>query len=1194
MTRAGILIRRERKYELIRMFYEGRELRTLHYEADTAGMRSFIHGSPLSHLIGSGPSGRMRIWPSGMIANLILAMTAVPVSASEILLRPYIPTTILTPGSLSGQSTSNSRIAYIFSPNDSGDSVDLLSLDISSTVSSSSASNSASTITAGLPFFSSSSDTTTFTPTLASDGSIIVFAGDCASDSGSSVWIYNTTSSDQPSWKHHQVTSDSATGPQFLGGMIAFSEIISPSVSSPQIYSYGGQCPNSTINGTTWIDSADYTNSMTQVALSIDAYEASTLSLKTQPIAEAGFSLTQLLPSTSNISGIVTQNINSVVLGGHTQNAFVNMSTAAIWALPEASWSFVSISDPSSASSTATNELAKDDQSAVQVQSRSGHTAVLNEDGTQLVILGGWVGNTSQAAEPQLAVLKMNGNEFGDWEWSVPDEQPLNGSNGIFGHGAALLPGNVMMVAGGYAISSSLSKRDDISVAGGQLQMFFNLTSLTWASSYTNPSPTSSDQQSGGTSLSTSTKLGLGLGLGLGIFLVLVILAVVLFCIRRSRRNRHRVRDDHIRDLNPGATFITSEEMFESEHERAYPWGPRGAAQWYGYYTGGHDPYLRGEKYENLRSQHGDQDADLRDSEPSTGYTGSMYRKPVPRIAKGLYQPTGVDESRAMGVISPILEDEEDELSMHGAISPDKDMEGNEDDPFVTPRNSMPERGSYPQPGERRTILLVAPSPSPEPHSPTTEPQTPTTAQPQHPEVQNWVSDVASDALITQQLQPNYTTRNIGRASPTRRQSVRFSEGEMSPGARTESNISESNRSAFSFMPNRSESLRVAPLTVSNPDNRGGTSHSDKSSSSNTDSSYMTAKSIPTLQQEGPTLLLGRPRAISAIENVADDWDNDPHSPGSPSKSKPPRRSWFGSLRRVFSGGHSSGSSNAASSLRTNAESPTHGESSDYDRLGLGTLGLGGVEAGLLLKRKQGRSGWDGAGETGASASGHGHGAGEGWDEEDWDIERAVEQRLVQVMFSVPKERLRIVNGEPDIISIEESVVVVDPESEEDEERDDLPPILEEGRLLQKGKGKAETRQTSAGGDHQLPQIFDDEQQRLVGDDDRETGANEKGKQRQSLDNTGTVEGGNEPEKRPLLLGVPQPVDSEESETPRRSFSPGVPMTAEEVRFEKPRTPPRTRSKVQEMIESLEQRSRSSSPVKEGSASSLRDSLRRA
>ena len=40
----------------------------------------------------------------------------------------------------------------------------------------------------------------------------------------------------------------------------------------------------------------------------------------------------------------------------------------------------------------------------------------------------------------------------GDWRWAVPEAQP--GGGGIYGHGAALLPGNVMMVYGGYNIST--------------------------------------------------------------------------------------------------------------------------------------------------------------------------------------------------------------------------------------------------------------------------------------------------------------------------------------------------------------------------------------------------------------------------------------------------------------------------------------------------------------------------------------------------------------------------------------------------------------------------------------------------------------------------------------------------------------------------------------------------------------------
>lgn len=1146
----------------------------------------------------------LRSWPTAaVIVNLILASLVVSVSASdaETALLPYIPTTVLIPGSSTRATNST---AYILTLNNARDSVDLLSLDISSSLASSSVDRAAETLTAGLPFLSSSSNTTSFTPTIAADGSILVYAGDCTSESSSGVWTYNTTSSDQASWKQHQVATDEAGGPCFLGEAMAFSEVTAPFFSAPQIYSYGGQCPNASVNGTTWVNMADYTNAMVRLTRSSDGYEAETISLKSQPIAEAGFSLTQLLPSTSNISGTVTQSLNSVVLGGHTQLAFVNMSTAAVWSLPEETWSFVAISGPSSSSSSDTSELAKNGETG-QVQSRSGHTAVLNEAGTSLVIMGGWVGNTSQAAEPQLAVLEMNSSEFGEWTWSVPDNQPLTNGEGIYGHGAALLPGNVMMVVGGYALSSSsssasssgsrLGRRDGLGVAGGQLKMFLNLTSMSWTDSYTNPLSTSSGSGHTSSPSSTPTKLALGLGLGLGIPALLFLLAIAIFCVRRSQRTRHSGRDDHGRGFTSGAAFITSDEMLEAEHEHEYPWAPQGAgaARWYSY-TGGHDPYLRDEKslgYESLRGQRGVRHPDFGHdiTEPRGGgggggggggaHRGSVRRKPAPRVAKGLYQPTGVDESRALAVISPILEDEEDELSMHGAISPDRDMEGNEDDPFVTPSHPTPEatRGVPAGPNERSTILFVAPSPSPGPPSPTDErTRTPTRILLQHPEVQDWVTDIdASDALITRRIQPHSTTvRTMGRSSPTRRTSVRVHEDDLSPGARTDSNLSESTRSAFSFMPNRSDSLRVgafgaALLGVGNPEKRGGTSHSDNSSSSNTNSSYMTAKSIPTLQQEGPTLLLGRPRAISCIEDLANVSDDDPLSPGSPSKNKAPRRSWFGSLRRVFSGGHSSGSS-AGTSSRT--ESPTHGETSDYDRLGLSSLGLGGV--GLLQKRRQGRSAWDDHGAASGSGQdpshgdgpGHGHGAGEGWDEEDWDIERAVEQRLVQVMFSVPKERLRIVNGEPDMISIEESVVVVDPEKDDadddgDDEAEELSPILEEEKMvLGKGKEKAEEGK-QAGADDGLPKTSDSVKQRR---DDGGAETKDKGKAKQA-----------EGQRQSLLLEVPQHANSEASESPRRSFSPGIPMTAEEVRFERPRT------RVLDMVENIEERSRSNSPAKE-------------
>lgn len=1102
-----------------------------------------------------------------MVGLLLLMMHAARVDASETSLLPYIPTNILVPGSTAGvaygRETGNANsTAYILTANGVG-SVDLLALDISSSLAASSVANSAETLTQGLPFLISSTNTTTFTPTLTSDGSIVAYAGDCSSDTGSSVWVYNTTTSHQASWVEHSVTNNGgATGPSFLGGGFSFSETISPSLSQPLIYAYGGQCPDDTLDGDDWTSAATYSNSMVRLTAATDtssapAYTASQLSLKSQPIAEAGFSLTPLPPATSNISGIVTQSINSVVLGGHTQTAFVNMSTAAVWSLPEESWSFIAISGPSGTPSSDTSELAKNDGVVTEVQPRSGHTAVLNEAGSALIILGGWVGNTSQAAQPQLAVLQMSGSEFGEWTWSVPDEQPLSSGEGIYGHGAALLPGNIMMVSGGYAISSSssgsgLGKRDSIGVAGGQLQMFFNVTSLTWSDSYTNPISASTGAESGTAPSTTPYKLGLGLGLGLGIPVLLLVLAICFFFWRRRQRLRHQARDEHIRNLTTGTAFITSDEMLE--HENVYPWGPRSAARWY---TGGHDPYLRDQGnalgYENLRAPDGARSAsdDPMAVDSPGAYRRDIRRRPAPRVARGLYQPTGIaggDDTMSPGAIHPIFEDEEDEIAMAGAIAPDRDEE-NDDDPFTTPVPSPTKAG----PSLASPIVFVAPGQQTLGSGPTSPTESTPRPRPQHPEVQDWVSDIdASDALITARIQPHSTTfRNSGKISPTRRPSVRLSEDDTAGGARTDSNLSESNRSTFSFIVNRSDSLRVggagaAMLAVSKSrgeQERTGTSHSDKSNSSNsntTQDSFMTAKSITALQTEGPGLLLGRPRPISDIEDLGHLSDDDPLAPGSPSKSKPPRRSWFGSLKRVFSAGAGSGSSNGSSS-RT--ESPTHGQSSDYDGLGLGSLGLGGV--GLLQKRRQGRLAWD---EAGASASGAGQGAGEGWEEDDWDIERAVEQRLVQVMFSVPKDRLRVVNADnADLVSLEESVVFVDPE------KADLP-----------------TQETAVTGKDEEKVTAQDNRPDEAAEDVSSVASQTEEASRARRER---IQQGKQPERPSLLLKVPLPPASETSEdSRRRSISPVV-MTAEQVRYERPRT------RVLDMVESFEtRRSKSSSP----------------
>jgi hypothetical protein len=56
-------------------------------------------------------------------------------------------------------------------------------------------------------------------------------------------------------------------------------------------------------------------------------------------------------------------------------------------------------------------------------------------------------------------------------------------------------------------------------------------------------------------------------------------------------------------------------------------------------------------------------------------------------------------------------------------------------------------------------------------------------------------------------------------------------------------------------------------------------------------------------------------------------------------------------------------------------------------------------------------------------------------DEEDWDVETAVQKRVVQVMFTVPKEKLRVVNADSlSLLSSNRSEV----DQDEDKDRDQM------------------------------------------------------------------------------------------------------------------------------------------------------------
>lgn len=822
----------------------------------------------------------------------------------------------------------------------------------------------------------------------------------------------------------------------------------------------------------TWQSSASYSNQMLRLAPTISSSTSSTsrttytldlTSSRGPPIAEAGFTITGLTPTYSNGSGVMTQQQNFVLLGGHTQTAFINMSQVAIWSLPEESWSFVTVDSPSSSSNGNTELAIK--STVTSVDSRSGHTAVLSEDGSSVIVLGGWVGDVSQAADPQLAILSL-GTGFGgtgDWQWEVPTQQPFGG--GMYGHGAVMLPGNIMMVLGGYNISTSTtSKRaTDASTPA----MFFNATSMQWVSNYTNPAYVaaiaSNVASASSSSKFNSTKVGLGAGFGLGLAAVIGAI-IVYFCYsRRLNRRRKEERENDLRSLSIGAANFYSPRSEMGERRGGFPWSNGG---WNG--SNGNEPVFDSTSavagYENLYAGvH-----NLGDSGSVPLPPKQIPRKPLhSRNARGLYQPTPTFDFNAAGShgrgnslgtagpIHPIYEaDEEDHMhhtSRGVAIGEPSD------------RAATPERNRYSDP------FKDPPANNPIPHrnqarSVSTS-DAESIAHSREREIQEWVSDwAAADMLLNSQIR---THSHAGRLSPTRRaqliaaSNVSSVSGEEDSG-RTASNLSErsvaisalsvSRSGSSSQGRSRSNSLRgfitginpfasalmsttagstnVSPV-FDGPGPHGPRNHPPpRSADSTSGTSFNTAHtSFMALQTEGESLL---PRP-------GDDLSTGEYSPtrsqpdllGSPSKTKPsalgkrrPQAGWLGSLRKVFVGGTGSGNNSPNSGTFSSREnSPVHMEHSAR---------AGGVEprrtvsAGATLwRRKQGKGDWedsaDGSMRGGRSNTftGDMSGIGRGMDDkgveeeeadDEWDIERAVENRVVQVMFTVPKEKLRVVN----------------------------------------------------------------------------------------------------------------------------------------------------------------------------------------
>lgn len=492
------------------------------------------------------------------LATLLLAVSD-PVAAI-----PYTPSTVF----LAPQY--NDSLAYLLQPGRSiADKIEFLSLNISASIDSSNPSY--RTLLEDAPF-QSSGQTSAFVPVIDNRGTITVYAGDCHdSPNKQAVWQFRpdpTSSTGDGYWSQlHVNTAETQTRPNYLAAGFTFA---SSDTTAPSMYAFGGMCPFANSTNKDWISTASYSRSMVLLeptSHDSSSYEASATGRRAPPVPEAGMAIVPL-PVTSSATGTERQQ-DFLLIGGHTRQAFLNMSELAVFSVPQESWSFVTIdSEP-----RGRTELAVRDQ--ITVTPRSGHAAVLSNDGTKVFVIGGWVGDTSVPAVPQFAVLEL-GEDYGgtgEWTWTVPassSEAGIAEGTGLFGHSAAMLPGGVLMIAGGYTIPKQSAKRAASSAERNSQLYLYNTTSGSWVKTYTNPSArpaaTSTAQGAsefhGATShivgLSSPQKVGLGVGLGLGISLA-IILALLTLIHYRKRRVRNQ-RDSQLRELALGA-------------ERAHFWG---------------------------------------------------------------------------------------------------------------------------------------------------------------------------------------------------------------------------------------------------------------------------------------------------------------------------------------------------------------------------------------------------------------------------------------------------------------------------------------------------------------------------------------------------------------------------------------------------------------------------------------------
>lgn len=1008
------------------------------------------------------------------------------------------------------------NLLYVFQPSsNTANQFQLSSVDVSSEVDS--AQLPYTTLFPTLPFLDRNTPRA-FTPILDDGDNITVYAGNCSLGAGGGeIWTYTPTSSRTRAgkWKQEAISVKATThgaimGPNYLSGGVAFSSTVGGSAATTGAYFFGGMCPSASDNSNNWQSAANYSNIMVtlqpsgtasdKIAFNLDASSS-----RGPPVPEAGFSITGLEPTFSNRSdGSQTQQQNFLLIGGHTSAAFINMSQVALFSLPEQGWTFIGVGQPETSQ---TGSAAR--SNVATIDPRSGHTAILTPDGQRIIVFGGWVGDVDTPAEPQLAILNVASGYGGqgDWRWGAPSTSGagLPNDSGLYGHGAAMLPGGVMMITGGYSISNPTSRRRWATPTMNSKSYFLNVTSNTWVTDYSPPPDASKAEAIKTGPLSTTgQKAGLGVGLGIGLATVCGLFAFYMWYTRRLKKQRE-VREKQIQDLS----FTTHRYNIDD-------------------YTPG---------------------LDGRDGQPDSldylsGHNGNYYFPPGTQGGQGWKQSTGGDVERT-GLLVEIPSPTRGlrrsltgrpgyaigKMRGPGQIHPIDETEEEQDEEHIRNAAALPKQTEMAQRTHSRGLSILDSAPLLDPFVEThprgndhktvsrSAPTSPTHDDSSHLDhiASNWPLAVAGPSRLSNgRLSPDKSTSertgsNLSEMSTRSGLSWASSSGGVARSAsiRSAAILNHASHANPFKTPNGSPTRRGLETDEENerysPDPRTQSFTSIRSIGYEEIESFRTAQSsFAHLQAEGEVLLGGnpertRPGTSSSSSNTHRDTERSDSraATATPATSyaldittasrpvtREQRRSWLGSVRRVLT--RSASGAERTRSLTTTmsyherytdhpisepepsqvdnrksfraATAPPRRAASDasfwrsrrgqhdwlddeQDPTWKRTAGddWGAPEDIAFAERERQRQEWRERGKLLVNIAGDDDQlptprtpiSPEQLDvpataerpatpasEADWDVEAAVERRVVQVMFTVPKSKLRVVNADVDHSSL--------------------------------------------------------------------------------------------------------------------------------------------------------------------------------